>query len=323
MTNIKLLGRGDIFTQDPKPWHGNYLSMYSSVLGGVVKDPLLMTIPIDDHMVHRGDGVFEVIKCKEGKIYQLDNHLERLGKSAASISLALPKCWKDIKTIISQTVRYGEERNCLIRLLVSRGPGGFTTNPFECPESQLYVVTTKPPSYGEKTKKGVSMLTSNIPIKPSYFANIKSCNYLPNVLMKREAVTAGVDYSIALDERGFLAEGSTESMGIVSKDLILKFPKFDRTLRGITLSRVHDLAYDLVTKATLNGVSFCDIKKEEAYDSREIILLGTTFDILPVIQFDGHEIGNGTPGKVYKELRILLNNDIRYNEQLLTPVWDD
>jgi len=323
MTNIKLLRKEDIFTQDPKPWHSNYLSMYSSVLGGVVKDPLLMTIPIDDHMVHRGDGVFEVIKCKEGKIYQLDNHLERLKKSAASIFLALPKCWKDIKIIINQTIRYGEERNCLIRLFISRGPGGFTIDPLECPESQLYVVTTKIPSYAEKTKKGVSIITSSVPIKPSYFANIKSCNYLPNVLMKREAIAASVDYSIALDERGFLAEGSTESIGIVSKDLILKFPKFDRVLRGITLSRVYDLAYDLVRKGTLNEVLFCDIKKEEAYDSREIILLGTTFDILPVIQFDGHKIGNGTPGKVYKGLRTLLDKDLRCNDQLLTPVWDD
>lgn len=322
--NLRLLGKEDVFSQSPGPWSSNYLSMYSSFLGGVVKDPTLMTIPIDDHIVHRGDGVFEVIKCVDGKIYQLDNHLKRLERSAVAISLPLPRYWEDIKTILIQTIRYGGERNCLIRLFVSRGPGGFTTNPFECPESHLYVIVTKILSYSEELyRRGVSVIVSSTPIKPSYFANIKTCNYLPNVLMKREAVISGADYSIALDESGFLTEGSTESLGVVSRDSILKFPRFDRTLKGITLSRACDLALTLVEKGILKGVCFSDITKEEAYGAREIILLGTTFDILPVVRFDGHRIGQGSPGPVFNGLRVLFHHDIRYNNGLLTPAWDE
>ncbi len=322
--NLRLLGKEQVLRHSPKPWSNNYLSMYSSFMGGVVKDPILMTIPIDDHMVHRGDGVFEVIKCIDGKIYQLDNHLKRLERCAVTISLPLPQCWEDIKAILIQTIRYGGEKNCLIRLFVSRGPGGFTPNPFECPESQLYVVVTKAPYYSEELyRRGVSAIISTIPIKPSYFANIKTCNYLPNVLMKREAVISGTDYSIALDERGFLTEGPTESLGIVSRDSIIKFPKFDRTLKGITLSRACDLALTLVKRGVLKEVCFSDIPREEAYEAREIILLGTTFDILPVVQFDGHRIGQGTPGPVFNGLRALFHHDIRCNNGLLTPAWDE
>ncbi len=319
---VKLLKKDDIFPQKPKPWHSNYVAMYSSVWGGAVKDPTLMTLPIDDHMVHRGDGVFEVVKCKHGNIYQLNQHLKRLESSAAVISLPLPQCWSDIRDIIIQTIRYGGQRNCFIRLFVSRGPGGFTTNPFECSESQLYVVITKISSYNKRIKEGVSVIISRVPIKPSYFANIKSCNYLPNVLMKREAMVSGVDYSISMDERGFLAEGSTESLGIVTQDCVLKFPTFDRILKGITLSRAYELASDLMTEGTLKEVSFSDISKEEAHESKEILLFGTTFDVLGVVQFDGHKIGDGNPGPIFRSLRTLFDQDLCCNDQLLTPVWD-
>jgi branched-subunit amino acid aminotransferase/4-amino-4-deoxychorismate lyase len=319
---VKLFKKEGIFLQKPEPWHSNYMAMYSSIWGGVVKDPTLMTVPVDDHMVHRGDGVFEVIKCEEGKVYQLNQHLKRLEKSAAAISLSLPQHWSNIRDIIVQTIRYGGERNCFIRLFVSRGPGGFTANPFECPQSQLYVVITKISSYNEKIKDGVSVIVSQVPIKPSYFANIKSCNYLPNVLMKREAIVSGVDYSISMDEKGFLAEGPTESLGVVTQDCLLKFPRFDRILKGITLSRAYELASEMITDGSLKEVSFCDITKEEAYKSREIVLFGTTFDVLAVVQFDGYKIGDGSPGPIFKSLRALFDQDLCCNDQLLTPVWD-
>ena len=306
-----------------KPYHQNYLAMYSSVLGGVVTDPFLMTIPVDDHMVHRGDGIFEAFKCINGNIYNLTAHLERLERSARAVYLTLPASLEHITDLVVGTIRIAGARDCLIRLFVSRGPGGFTTNPYECPSSQIYIVACNPSIYPEEqSTEGVFIKSSSIPVKKSYFANIKSCNYLPNVLMKKEAVDAGVQYTVSIDENGFLGEGSTENIGLVNAEGMLKFPRFSRILKGTTVTRVAELAESLVEAGQLRKVIFEDITLNEAYSGSEILLFGTTFDIMPAVNFDGHPIGSGRPGQIYHLLRELLEEDIRNNKALHTPVFD-
>lgn len=306
-----------------RPYHQNYLAMYNSVLGGVVTHPFLMTIPVDDHMVHRGDGIFEAFKCVNGNIYNLQAHLKRLERSARAVYLTLPATLEQITNLVIGTIRIAGTRDCLIRLFASRGPGGFTTNPYECPTSQIYIVVCSPSSPpAEHSTQGVFVKSSSIPIKKSYFANIKSCNYLPNVLMKKEAVDAGVQYTISMDENGFLGEGSTENVGLVTSEGVLNFPRFSRILRGTTVTRAAELAESLVEAGKLRQVIFEDITLNEAYCGSEILLFGTTFDILPAVMFDGHSIGSGRPGEIYHLLRQLLEEDIRSNSELHTPVFD-
>jgi branched-chain amino acid aminotransferase len=307
-----------------KPYHDDYLAMYSSVLGGVVTHPFLMMVPLDDHMVHRGDGIFEAFKCVNGNIYNLENHLERLERSARGVHLKLPGTKKQITDLVVGTIRIAGARDCLIRLFVSRGPGGFTTNPYECPSSQLYIVVCRPSPYPEEKRiQGVAIRSSKIPIKKSYFANIKSCNYLPNVLMKKEAADAGVDYTVSIDENGFLGEGSTENIGLVTQDQVLNFPRFSRILKGTTVTRAAELARSLVEAGELKQVVFEDLPLNEVYTAAEILLFGTTFDILPAVEFDGHPIGSGSPGRIYQMLHELLEVDIRSNGALHTPVFEE
>ena len=307
-----------------KPYHQNYLAMYSSVLGGVVTDPFLMTIPVDDHMVHRGDGIFEAFKCVNGNIYNLTAHLERLERSARAVYLTLPASLEHITDLVIGTIRIAGTRDCLIRLFVSRGPGGFTTNPYECPSSQIYIVACNPSVYPEEqSTEGVFIKSSSIPVKKSYFATIKSCNYLPNVLMKKEAVDAGVQYTVSIDESGFLGEGSTENIGLVTPDRTLKFPRFARILKGTTVTRVAELAESLVANGKLEQVVFEDITLNEAYSGAEILLFGTTFDILAAVIFDGHAIGSGRPGEIYQLLLELLTRDIENNSALHTKVFGE
>ncbi len=311
---IKVLSERDILAYKEaflQPYHADYLAMFSSIFGGIIKEPIFMMIPMDDHMVHRGDGIFEVVKCQSGWLYQIDAHLRRLENSAKIIGLKLPAFFKDIKQIIKKTVKAGGEKNCLVRIFVSRGPGGFTTNPFECLESQIYVVVTrlnKPPL--EHYTQGVKVIISKIPIKPGVFAQVKSCNYLPNVLMKKEAIEAGAHYAILLDEKGFLAEGATESIGILSKSNYLKFPKFGRILKSITVSRLANLAKSLVKQGLLKDIVFRDIPVEEVYTAKEVFLLGTTIDVLPVTSFEGREVNHGRPGSVAKALKTLIERDV-------------
>jgi branched-chain amino acid aminotransferase len=307
-----------------KPWQEDYLAMYSTQWKGYTSDPSLMMVPADDHLVHRGDGVFDVMRCLGGKIYQMEAHLSRLEKSAKAISLTFPKEYEDIREIIKELVRRGGERDCLIRVILSRGPGGFTTNPFECPSSQIYINIVRHPVYPEKYyAEGISVVTSRIPIKKSLFATTKSCNYLQNVLMKMEAINLGFRYSVGLDEQGNLAEGSTENVGIVTKERILKFPGFDNTLAGITVQRVAALAENLLREKTLKEVRFDKVPLEEAYDAAEVFLTGTSIHILPVVMYDGRDIGTGRPGPVYSRLLQLLDSDARENHTLLTETsWE-
>jgi branched-subunit amino acid aminotransferase/4-amino-4-deoxychorismate lyase len=142
----------------------------------------------------------------------------------------------------------------------SRGPGSFNANPLDCPSSQVYVnVISYQPPPARYYETGVSLVTSRIPIKTSFFATVKSCNYLPNALMKREALLSGHDYAVALDENGFLAEGATENIGILSAEGYLIFPGFERTLAGITVQRIAELAHALEKEGLIKGTGFAGI----------------------------------------------------------------
>lgn len=304
-----------------REYHQNYLAMYSSWYGGIVKDPALMMVPIDDHLVHRGDGVFEAFKCVEWNLYGLERHLDRLGRSAERSSLKLAMTREQLKQTIIATVRAANVSDCLVRLFVSRGPGGFSTNPYECPANQLYIVVTtlkRPPE--EKYDHGVTLKSSHIPIKKAYFANMKSCNYLPNVLMKKEAEDAGVDYTVSIDENNFLGEGPTENIGIITKGKEFLVPRFDRILKGITVTRMIELAEDLVAAGILARVGEADITREQAYEAAEIMMFGTTFDTLAVVNYDGKKIADGQPGPFFRRFLELQEQDMLSCPEMLTPV---
>ena len=309
---------------EDSPWHEDYLSMYSSQWKGFTTDPDLMMIPIDDHLVHRGDGAFDVMRCVRGRLYQMEEHLTRLRGSASAISIGFPPDFENIRDLIKALLVIGGEKDSLVRVILSRGPGSFTTNPYDCPSSQLYINVVRLHSLPDKYyREGLPIITSSIPIKKSFFANIKSCNYLQNVLMKKEAVEAGCKYSVALDEHGFLAEGSTENIGVLTKDSILKFPEFERTLSGKTVNRVFFLAGQLVGEGLIKEAKFAKIDPEEAYEAKEIFLTGTSIGVLPVVSYDGRRIGIGSPGSVYARLSSLLWEDMTQNRELLTEIeWD-
>lgn len=306
---------------EKRPWEENYLAMYSTQWHAYVTDPSLMLAPMDDHLVHRGDGVFDVMRCVNGKIYQMEAHLRRLERSACALSLELPAEYGRIRDIIRTLVLKGGERDCLVRVVASRGPGGYSANPSECPAGQLYVIVIRyhpPPDV--YYQEGVSAVTSKVPTKGAFFATVKSCNYLANVLTKMEAVKAGCQYAIGLDEEGFLAEGSTENICVLSADGTLRFPGFERTLAGVTAKRVFDLAGDLVVEGHIKGVRFDRIPLRDVYVSSEVMVMGTSIKVVPVVRYDGNVVGTGSPGPVFMRLFHLLCKDMKENSALLTPI---
>ncbi len=304
-----------------RPFHANYYAMYASTFGGIVTDPLLMSVPIDDHMVHRGDGVFETFKCHAGRVYNMWAHLERLTVSARAIHIRIPWTLAELGTLTVATVQAGRQRDALVRLFISRGPGSFGVNPYDCAEPGLYIAAIKLDlPFMEKHPEGASVMLSALPAKPPFFAGIKSCNYLPNVLMKKEAVDAGVDFVISLDTAGHVAEGATENIGIVTRDRELLFPKLDGVLCGTTMMRVMELADKSVERSLVSRVAFADLTPQQVHTAEEVLIVGTTPNVTFVRTFDGRRVHGGKPGPVYARLSALLLDDIHHNRALQTPV---
>ena len=294
------------------PQQASYLAMYSSWLGGIVKSPSLMIVPIDDHIVHRGDGVFEAFKVIDGMIFLLDAHLDRLENSAGLIGIPMPYDRQKMVNILKQTIKAAGVTNALLRLYISRGPGGSTTNPSESVGSQMYLVVTelKNPA-PEKFQNGVSIGRSHIAPKDPWFARIKSCNYLPNVLMKKESVDRKLDFTVSFDSQGVLTESSTENIVILNKNNELIRPTLNQILKGTTMMRAFELAQSLLDKNEIAAIKEGSISEKDILEAREVFMIGTTLDVLPVTKYEGKNIGSGAVGPIAKALLQMLREDIK------------
>lgn len=322
---IKRLQLSDFAAAAPawrQPWHAHYYAAYSSVFDAIVTDPLLMVVPMDDHMVHRGDGVFETFKCVGGALYNLDAHLDRLDASAAMIELPMPVARDALVAIVRETVQAGGQRDALVRLLVARGPGGFGVNPRECPSSHLYVaVVHLSVPFMDLHPEGAAVCTSTQVAKSPFFARTKNCNYLQNALMKKETVDLGADFAAAFDAVDRLTEGAAETLGIVTTDRRLRFPTLDGVLMGTTMMRLADLCRADRSPARVAAVEFADIPRADILSAAEFLVVGTTIDVVAVREFDGHAIGNGRPGPVALHLNALLQHDILHNPAMRTTCF--
>jgi branched-chain amino acid aminotransferase len=234
-----------------------------------------------------------------------------------------PPCPRaELVRIVCDTIRAGGKRDCLIRVLVSRGTENMGIDPALCKGPALYVVVY---AYTARMEDGqlkpARAALSKVPIKPPELATIKTCNYLPNVLMKHEANQRGLDFVICVDRNGNLGEGSTENVGILSatNELLMPTPEF--VLSGTTARRVLALAQPLVADGTLKAAEYRDISPEQAAQAKEIFIFGTTTDVTPVIEWEGRPVGDGRPGPIAGKLLALLKNDMTPKSESLLEVF--
>ncbi|MCL1940132.1 MAG: aminotransferase class IV [Desulfovibrionaceae bacterium] len=290
----------------PRPGEENILAFYEHRIGAVGRDPRLMLLPLDDHLAHRGDGIFETIKYVDGRMYLLDKHLERMQTSAGGIYLEPPCPWEEIRALILAVAAAGGERTGQMRVLLGRGPGSFGIDPAESPVPSLYIVayrfTPKPESWYEKGLKG---FRTGIPAKQGYLARIKNANYLPNVLMIREARELGKDVPFCFDDEGYLAESAIANICLVNSDGMLEVPEFTNSLPGTTVKRALKLLDGKVAHR-MRRITEADISR-----ASEVLLLGTGPDCVAVADYEGQSIGSGRQGPVCALLRSLINEDIR------------
>lgn len=323
MDRIPILHEKDLQEKLRQTSASPYFSMYSNHFGGIITDPTWMLIPIDDHVVHRGDGVFETLKCVQGSLYNLHAHFQRLENSAAAVALDLPCALQELEEITCQTVAASGKPDCLVRIIVSRGPGSLGVNPYDCSEPGLYIITSRlPPPVMQVKPGGVSAAVSRLQAKPGMLAAIKSCNYLLNALMKKEAADLGVDFTIGLDSGGLLTEAPTESIAVVTEDGALAAPLPGTILEGTTLARVFQLAEASAVPNLLGRVERRNISYQELSQAKELLVIGTTPNVAAITHLDGRPVGSGKPGPVYTALAQLLENDMLSNSALRTAVTD-
>ena len=296
----------------------NYWAFYSSQLGGIVTDPALMVLPFDDHMVHRGHGIFDTAGLVDGRIYDLEAHLDRFLLSADRSKLRLPGSRDDIRDIIVKTAAASGRRDGSIRYWLSSGPGSLELTPAAGAEPGFFVMVFGGLSYPERWyAEGLKVMTTTYPIKAPLYAITKATNYLPNVLMQMEAKAAGLDNGVFIDADGNVGESSNMNVAFVTRNGVLAHPKFDHILAGCTSLRLLQLAESLREQGVIKGIEVRDVPVAEARLSREMLLLGSSVKVAPIIQWDEQVIGDGKPGPVFKALLRLLEDDMRRGDRLI------
>lgn len=286
-----------------------FLAMYSSIFGGITTNVAAMVIPMDDHMVHRGHGVFDTAAIMDGCLYELDQHLDRFLRSAIRSKINPPFDRESIRRILIQTASASKCRNGSLRYWLSAGPGDFQLSPSGCHQSGLYAIVIQ--NLSPFSSKGVKVVTSSVPIKPPQFATTKSVNYLPNVLSKMEAEEAGAFAGIWLDDDGFVAEGPNMNVAFVNKEKELLMPHFDKILSGCTAKRVLTLAESLVKEGRIRDIRMKNVTVEEGKKADEMMLLGSGVLVCPVVQWDDQVIGGGKEGPIAQTLLNLVVEDMK------------
>ncbi|MCK4949720.1 MAG: branched-chain-amino-acid transaminase [Thermoplasmata archaeon] len=256
-------------------------------------------ISVFDHGLLYGDGIFEGIRTYGGRVFKLDRHLERLYQSAGMISLEVPLGQADFRDVILEVCRRNEVQEGYIRPIVTRGAGTLGLDPRRTERPTVIVIaTTLAPLYEEKAEQGLRLTTSKWRRNPpqALNPNIKSLNYLNNILAMLEVIEKGMDEAVMLDMDGFVSEGSADNIFIYDGSTFIS-PPVETNLPGVT----RETAIELIRK---KGWDFREEKfrMEALYSAQEVFLTGTAAEIAPVVEVDSRKIGSGKPGEKTKEL---------------------
>ena len=285
-------------------------AMYSSVLGGIILDPAMMSVPLDDHMVHRGHGVFDTAMILDGHLYELDPHLDRFLRSAAKARIGTPFPRDTLRSILVQMTAASNCRRGSIRYWLSAGGGDFLLSSAGCAGPAFYAVVI-PTDYSQ-CRHGVRAVTTSVPMKPPLFATMKNVNYLPNVLSIMDAEDRGAFASEWVDGEGNVAEGPMVNVAFVTAAGELVLPAFDKILAGCTAKRLLALAPRLVESGLLKAVTTRHIAADEAKRcSAEMAFVGSGLPVLPIVEWDDQLIGDGKVGKTMMALSDLLWEDMK------------
>jgi len=251
-------------------------------------------ISVFDHGLLYGDGIFEGIRFYNGRVFKLEEHIDRLYDSARAILLTIPLTKQEMTAALLESCRQNELSNGYVRLVVTRGVGDLGLNPKNCPKATVIIIAASIKLYPEELYlNGLDLVTcSTRRTTPGALSPaIKSLNYLNNILAKIEAGNAGE--GLMLNEQGYVAECTGDNIFVIKGGRLFTPPISAGALRGITRGVVLDIAAELEVAVTEG-----DMTRYDLYTADECFLTGTAAEIIPVVKLDGRSIGDGRPGPV-------------------------
>lgn len=278
-------------------------------------------ISVYDHGFLYGDGVFEGIRVYDGNIFRLDEHLKRLYNSAHSILIKLPYTKEELTELIAETIRLNELSSAYIRLVVSRGVGNLGLDPRNCSAPQVIIIA-EPLSLFPKAlyESGIEIASVASRRSRSDILNpqVKSLNYLNNILVKIEANLAGVHEALMLNDQGYVAEGSADNVFIINGNTITTPPSYLGALEGVTRNTIIDLARELGFE-----VKETPFTRHDVYVAGEVFLTGTAVEVISVVKVDGRQISDGTPGTQTQRLLEAFRKKVKEDGYQVYPVHNE
>lgn len=278
-------------------------------LNGKFVDRSRAVVSVFDHGLLYGDGVFEGIRSYNGLIFKLHEHIDRLFESAHTIMLKIPMSRAELIEVARQSLRINRLRDAYIRLVVTRGEGDLGLDPRKCVRPTVFLIADRIRLYPRRLyERGLKLITvatqRNVP--EALNPQIKSLNYLNNILAKIEAINVGFEEAIMLSPSGYVTECTGENIFIVKRGALLTPPPYIGVLRGITRRTVMELGarQRLAVREEL-------LTRHDLFNAEEVFLTGTAAEIVPVVAVDGRVIGRGRPGPATKRLQQAFRETTR------------
>lgn len=266
-------------------------------------------VSVFDHGLLYGDGAFEGIRAYSGVVFRLQEHIDRLYETCHTMLIDPVMTKKEMIAAVVKTLKANALRDAYIRLVVTRGVGDLGLDPRKCKgRPSVIIIADKITLYPEELyRNGLAIVTvptvRNNPetVNPQ----LKSLNYLNNIMAKIEANNAGVPEAIMLDGNGYVAECTGDNIFMVKKGT-LKTPLQGR-LRGVT----RDAVMEIAARDLKLDVQETFITRHEMFNAEEVFLTGTAAELIPVVKIDGRVIGTGKPGPVTAKLLKLFHEVTR------------
>jgi len=257
-------------------------------------------ISVFDHGVLYGDGVFEGIRFYNGRIFKLEEHVNRLFASAQAILLTIPMSKEEVASATLKTCRLNKLKDGYIRLVVTRGVGYLGLSPYKCKKASVFIIAATIELYPEAVyRNGLKVITTGTMRTPANVLSpaVKSLNYLNNIMAKVEAIQAGAEEGLMLNGQGNVAECTGDNVFIIKGGALITPPISAGALDGITRRTVMALAAEAGLPVREENLTRYDI-----FTADECFLTGTAAEVVPVAQLDGRVIGGKRPGPVTLDL---------------------
>lgn len=276
---------------------------------GSIRPASEVAVPVLDHGLLYGDGVFEGLRFYYGRAFRLERHLQRLRQSLRAVGISLGEAQlQAIPDIIASLIEHSQLTQGYLRILITRGAGAMGVSTASCASAGLYILLGNlAVADAAQVQRGLRLTVASVrrATDTGVDSRIKSLNYLTSVLAKREAEIRGFDEALLLNTRGTVAEASVANLFAVQRGGLRTPPVTDGALGGITRGGIIELAQAADIRVQEESLTPYDLSSAE-----EIFLTGSGARLIPVREIDGTPVPQ-CPGPVFRLLAEAFEDAIR------------